>query len=64
MYRRYKTRYETCFAFVDTEEQAKQKCEVLHRQQNAYVNRRYKAHYTSWESNDHKEHKFIVWYVR
>lgn len=57
-------KYQLSFSFRDTEEEAQRLCEVLQKQQNAYVNRRYKAHYTGWESSDHKEHKFVVWYVR
>ena len=56
-------KYHLTFSFMDTEKEAQHLCEVLQRQQNAYVNRRHKAHYTSWESTDHKEHKFVVWYV-
>ena len=59
-----KKKYQLDFFFRDTEEEAKELCKDLQRQQNAYVNRRYKAHYTRWESGDHKEHKFVVWYVR
>ncbi len=57
-------KYQLDFFLKDTEEEAQECCASLIKSQSAYVNRKYKAHYTSWESIDHKEHKFVVWYVR
>lgn len=50
------------FQFVDTEKEAQELCESIQKRQNSYRKRRHKPSYTSWESSDRKEHKFVVWY--
>lgn len=52
------------FQFVETEEQAKQLCKDIQRNQNSYRKRFHKPHYTPWTSQDGKEHLFVVWFVR
>lgn len=58
------TRYNTTFTFVNTEEEAKSLCNDIYKAMKPYARRKHKPHYTAWESTDHKEHKFVVWYVR
>ena len=50
------------FQFVDTEKEAQELCESIQKRQNSYRKRWHKPSYTSWESSDRKEHKFVVWY--
>ena len=50
------------FQFVDTEEQAKELCANIQRNQNSYRKKFYKPNYTPWTSQDGKEHLFVVWY--
>ena len=51
------------FKFVDTEQQALDLCATIQANQNAYRRKHHKPSYTPWESQDRKEHKFVVWYV-
>ena len=51
------------FHFVKTEEQAKQLCKDIQKNQNSYRKRFHKPHYTPWTSQDGKEHLFVVWCV-
>lgn len=59
---RYK--YRSTFDFFDTEEQAKAFCDRYNSEASAYVRKKYQAHYTPWQSQNGKEHKFIAWYYR
>ena len=52
------------FMFVDTIEQAKQLVSSIRKKQNTYRNKYYPPHFTPWESQDGKEHKFVVWFAR
>lgn len=51
------------FNFVNTEDEALELCKAIQKAQNAYRKVHHKPHYTSWESTDGKEHKFVVWYA-
>lgn len=51
------------FQFVETEQQAKELCKTIQKNQNSYRKQFHKPSYTPWESSDHKEHAFVVWYV-
>lgn len=51
------------FLFTDNEEQAKTLCKQIQKSQNSYRQTYHKPHYTPWESSDHTEHKYVVWYV-
>lgn len=51
------------FAFVETENDAKEMCKSIQKQQNSYRKQFHKPHYTPWTSSDGKEHCFVVWYV-
>ena len=60
----YNKRYQLTFKFVDTEQEAKELCDRIQKCQNAYAKKHHKPTYTPWESEDYKEHKFVVWYYR
>lgn len=51
------------FQFVETEQEAKELCESIQKNQNSYRKQFHKPSYTPWESSDHKEHLFVVWYA-
>lgn len=51
------------FQFVDTENEAKELCKTIQKNQNSYRKQFHKPSYTPWESSDRKEHAFVVWYV-
>lgn len=53
-------RYRKTFKFCETEDEAKRFCESENK--NRYIRKHHPAHYTSWSSQDGKEHKFIAWY--
>lgn len=55
-------RYRKTFKIVDTEEQAQTMCDTLNYTYTPYMRKNHPAHYTSWQSADGKENKFIVWY--
>ena len=57
-------KYHLDFEFFDTEQEAKKFCEKINREASRYVRTKYPAHYTSWESRDRTEHKFLAWYCR
>ena len=57
-------KYHLDFEFFDTEYEAKEFCEKTNREASRYVRTKYPAHYTTWESQDHTEHKLIAWYHR
>ena len=46
-----------------SEEEAKERLEAYRRTATPYVRKNYPGSYTSWESQDHMEHKFVVWTV-
>lgn len=55
-------RYRYTFDFVDTQEQAQALCDRINAGYTRYMRKNHPAHYTSWESENGQEHKFVVWY--
>ena len=50
------------FQFVDTEKEALDLCKSIQKRQNSYRKQFHKPHYTPWNSQDGKQHLFLVWY--
>ena len=57
-------KYQTWFYFADTESEAKAICYRENTTGSYYKRKTYPAHYTTWDSADGTEHKWIVWTTR
>ena len=55
-------KYKLTCDFFDTEDAAIKFCNKWNDNQSKYMNKYHPAHYTPWESKDHTEHKFVVFY--
>lgn len=54
-------KYKFTYDFVNTEEEAINFCNTKNR--NTYICKHYHAYYTPWNSQNGREHKFVVWYA-
>lgn len=57
-------RLQMTFEFVDTEEQAIKMCNRINSEANSYRRKNKPARYTPWDSQDGRQHLFVViyWY--
>ena len=54
---------ELTFEFKKTEEEAKQLCDAIRRNQSRYMNKHHQPTYHLWTGNDGSQ-AYIVWYRR
>lgn len=55
-------KYRMTFEFVDTEQEAKERCVYYDSHATSYMRRHHPATYTPWENEARTMRKFIVWY--
>ena len=55
-------KYHMTFEFRKTEEEAQKLANEINKNATYYMRKNKPAHFTPWESSDHKEKLFVVWY--